>query len=235
MKHWFLFFLLFIMSYQGILLGQNVSGIFENATRILELRQDGTFYYKVKSGDLIHISPIGGADLISYGQWEKVGRKYVLFSDTTLKGPYLAAHVEESCNSTPDSLYIFISSPFENDKMNDPQKLHNAYIYAIDLYVDEGVISYFSTQKDIRIGLNNNTVSKIKLSILPYDQIYWRDSYYSKLQYEFLPQKSKNVFSLNIPSFTTFYVYYERLYGDEVCIKNDKTILFRGMILTKRK
>lgn len=157
------------------------------------------------------------------------------FSDTTLKGPYLAAHVEESCNSTPDSLYIFISSPFENDKMNDPQKLHNAYIYAIDLYVDEGVISYFSTQKDIRIGLNNNTVSKIKLSILPYDQIYWRESYYSKLQYEFLPQKSKNVFSLSIPSFTTFYVYYERIDGEEVRIKNDKTILFRGMILTKRK
>ena len=234
MKHWFLFFLLFIMSYQGILLGQNVSGIFENATRILELRQDGTFNYKVKNGDLIHTA-IGGADLISYGQWEKVGRKYVLFSDTTLKGPYLAAHVEESCNSTHDSLYIFISSPFENDKMNGPQRLHNAYIYAIDLYVDEGVVSYFSTQKDIRIGLNNNTVSKIKLSILPYDQIYWRESYYSKLQYEFLPQKSKNVFSLSIPSFTTFYVYYERLDGDEVRIKNDKTILFRGMKLTKRK
>ena len=234
MKHRFLFFLSVIMSYQGILLGQNVTGTFENLTRILELRQDGTFYYKVKNGDLIHTS-IGGADLISYGQWEKVGRKYVLFSDTTLKGPYLAAHVEESCNSTHDSLYIFISSPFENDKMNDPQKLHNAYIYAIDLYVDEGVISYFSTQKDIRIGLNNNTVSKIKLSILPYDQIYWRDSYYSKLQYEFLPPKSKNVFSLNIPSFTTFYAYYERLDGDEVRIKNDKTILFRGMKLTKRK
>lgn len=234
MKHRFLFFLSFIMSYQGILLGQNVTGTFENLTSILELRQDGTFYYKVKNGDLIHTS-IGGADLISYGQWEKVGRKYVLFSDTTLKGPYLAAHVEESCNSTHDSLYIFISSPFENDKMNDSQKLHNAYIYAIDLYVDEGVISYFSTQKDIRIGLNNNTVSKIKLSILPYDQIYWRDSYYSKLQYEFLPQKSKNVFSLNIPTFTTFYVYYERLDGDEVRIKNDKTILFRGMKLTKRK
>lgn len=234
MKHRFLFFLSFIMSYQGILLGQNVTGTFENLTRILELRQDGTFYYKVMNGDLIHTS-IGGADLISYGQWEKVGRKYVLFSDTTLKGPYLAAHVEESCNSTHDSLYIFISSPFENDKMKDPQKLHNAYIYAIDLYVDDGVISYFSTQKDIRIGLNNNTVSKIKLSILPYDQIYWRDSYYSKLQYEFLPQKSKNVFSLNIPTFTTFYVYYERLDGDEVRIKNDKTILFRGMKLTKRK
>ncbi len=234
MKHRFLFFLSFIMSYQGILLGQNVTGTFENLTSILELRQDGTFYYKVKNGDLIHTS-IGGADLISYGQWEKVGRKYVLFSDTTLKGPYLAAHVEESCNSTPDSLYIFISSPFENDKMNDPQKLHNAYIYAIDLYVDEGVISYFSTQKDIRIGLNNNTVSKIKLSILPYDQIYWRESYYSKSQYEFLPPKSKNVFSLSIPSFTTFYVYYERIDGEEVRIKNDKTILFRGMKLTKRK
>ena len=109
MKHWFLFFLSFIMSYQGILLGQNVTGTFENLTTILELRQDGTFYYKVKNGDLIHTSPICGADLISYGQWEKVGRKYVLFSDTTLKGPYLAAHVEESCNSTHDSLYIFIS------------------------------------------------------------------------------------------------------------------------------
>lgn len=78
MKHWLLFFLSFIMSYQGILLGQNVSGTFENLTRILELRQDGTFYYKIKNGDLIHTS-IGGADLISYGQWEKVGRKYVLF------------------------------------------------------------------------------------------------------------------------------------------------------------
>lgn len=223
------------MSHQINLFGQNVMGIFENATRILELRCDSTFCYKVKSSDLIHPS-IRGEELISYGYWKKVRRKkYVLYPDSTLKGPYLAGQVEESFNGIHDSLYITISSPFENDKMSNLNILRNAYLYAIDLYVKDSVVSYFSTQKKFRIGLNNNIVSKIKLSIFPYDEIYWRDSYYSKLQFEFFPTKSNNVFLLNIPSFTTFYAYYERFDEDEVYIQNDQEIFFRNMYLRKVK
>nr|MCR5191199.1 hypothetical protein [Bacteroidales bacterium] len=108
------------------------------------------------------------------------------------------------------------------------------YLYALDMYTGDSIISFFSLQNDFRIDVEPVMVNKIKVSIIPYNQIYWRDSYYSRLQFEFTPTLGNNVFLLNVPLFTAFYIFYERFDEDFVRILSNKKIRFRNMTLKRR-
>lgn len=231
MKRFYLLF--FFLLLQNLLFSQNKIDIYENDSRILELHHNGIFYYKVKSGDLIHLS-ISGNDVISYGQWEYCGKKIVLHTDSTLKGPYVNVNVEEKYNRKQEGIYVSILSPFEQDKKANPRSFQNAYLYALDMYTGDSIISFFSLQNDFRIDVEPVMVNKIKVSIIPYNQIYWRDSYYSRLQFEFTPTLGNNVFLLNVPLFTAFYIFYERFDEDFVRILSNKKIRFRNMTLKRR-
>ncbi len=230
MKRFYLFFLCLLL--QNLLFCQNEIDIYGNASRILELHHNGTFYYKIKSGDLIH-SSIPGDDVISYGQWEYCRKKIVLHTDSTLGGPFVNVNVEEKSDRMQEGIYVSISSPFEQDKKVDPCLLQRAYLYALDFFVGDTIISYFSIQNEFRIAMALDKVRLLKISIIPYDRIYWRDSYYSNMQFEFTPNEGNNVFSFNIPSFTTFYIYYERFDKEYVRLLGNKKIRFRNMILKK--
>lgn len=227
------FAVLFLMFNQLTSLGQQQVAIYENMTRQLEIYSDGTFVYKCKSSDLVHLA-IPGIEIITYGTWQKKGKRYVLSSDASIAGPYVKADVNETLSQSQDSIYISIDAPFVSEKQCD-KRLQNAYIYAIDVrYCNDSVVSFFSGSENFSLKKDSlYDILELKLKIIPY-AFLGRDPFYHNLQCSFAPSRASNSFKVNIPSFSTFYIYHHLFDNETLTLKNKKTLCYNSMKLWLR-
>jgi hypothetical protein len=139
----------------------------------------------------------------------------------------------ETKSNHDSTLTIILSSPFSEQRKEDPELLEKAFFYTVTiLFAGEKeynmqAIPLFSFSDTILIkNLPPKPIEKIFIRIYPYQSIEIYSSYYPYLSVNYsLKGIHSNYLSLYVPKFSAYYIYYARFYKKEIEVMDNCTLI----------
>jgi hypothetical protein len=227
---------------------QNVTGTYvQDEMKNIKLHFSEDLFLFEDDFNYTHSAPYNCSDTLAFGYWELDDNQSFmkLYTNPIQYSSLVNMEVEETTCGSPDSIYLDIQNPIEEDfvKYNKGNEQARIIYYRINIETKDAKLDYeVNIQKYYSNEIafkspKNNVVKSIELTVYPknYD-IGWRSNmppyFVYTLTYE--PQNAKaNLFKINMPELTRCYLCTLRLNGDFIKILNNYQLEWDGHIYTK--